>query len=105
VGKAEVIRERLEQRLEQLSVRTKKIQADLRSPSNKDWTEHATEAENDEVLERLDEAELAEMREIRSALVRIEHGTYGMCRRCGTTIPPPRLEILPFTSVCVGCAA
>ena len=31
-------------------------------------------------------------------------GRYGLCQRCGTQIPPERLEILPETTVCVVCA-
>jgi RNA polymerase-binding transcription factor len=38
------------------------------------------------------------------ALVQIDAGTYGRCDRCGAVIPPTRLEALPATTRCVGCA-
>jgi RNA polymerase-binding transcription factor DksA len=38
-------------------------------------------------------------------LKRIADGSYGICARCHSAIPVPRLEALPFTSSCVKCAA
>ena len=43
------------------------------------------------------------IREIRSALDRIEEGTYGECERCEEPIPPKRLEALPWARLCVKC--
>jgi DnaK suppressor protein len=42
--------------------------------------------------------------EIRAALGRIEQGSYGTCARCGSTIPVERLELRPWTALCVHCA-
>ena len=42
---------------------------------------------------------------VRSALRAMEHGTYGICERCGAEIPIERLEIYPDTSLCVKCQA
>ncbi|MGH9280092.1 MAG: TraR/DksA family transcriptional regulator [Acidimicrobiales bacterium] len=42
--------------------------------------------------------------EARDALRRFDDGTYGICERCGTRIPPERLEIIPQTPCCVACA-
>ena len=94
----------LKERLARLGDRTEKIEADLRKPGNRDWTERATELENDAVLELLNEAELSEMRDIRNALARIESGTYGVCERCGDSIGERRLEAVPIASVCIDCA-
>ncbi len=41
---------------------------------------------------------------LREALSRLDAGTYGVCEICGGQIDPERLEILPSTSVCAGCA-
>ena len=100
----QAVREKLEARREKLLARTGKIERDLRALSNPDSQERATERQNDEVLEGLDEAELAELEQIRRALARIEAGTYSQCRRCGEEIPAARLEAVPETSYCVGCA-
>ena len=41
--------------------------------------------------------------EIDDALAKIDGGTYGLCERCGKEIPPRRLEVLPFATLCVPC--
>jgi len=43
--------------------------------------------------------------EIRSAQQRLEAGRFGVCQRCGTAIPVERLELRPWTPLCVPCAA
>jgi len=40
---------------------------------------------------------------IEEALVRMEKGTYGICRDCGEPIAPARLEAIPWTRVCISC--
>jgi DnaK suppressor protein len=40
---------------------------------------------------------------IEEALVRLEKGTYGICRDCGDPIAPARLEAIPWTRVCISC--
>lgn len=42
---------------------------------------------------------------VEEALVRIDEGTYGTCDDCGTAIPVARLDALPYTKLCVTCAA
>ena len=39
------------------------------------------------------------------ALGRIADGSYGRCDECGKAIPVARLEALPYTKLCVDCAA
>ena len=43
--------------------------------------------------------------DIDDAIARRESGTYGACERCGKPIPTERLEALPATRTCVGCAS
>jgi DnaK suppressor protein len=40
---------------------------------------------------------------IDAALERIESGTYGVCTRCGASIPPDRLEAMPDADLCIVC--
>ena len=68
------------------------------------WTEQATERENDEVLESLGNASEQELIMIDSALKRIDSGEYFTCSVCGEEIPSERLELLPFSTQCVSCA-
>jgi len=41
--------------------------------------------------------------EIELALERIQDGSYGYCEDCGEPVGEKRLEVLPFTRVCVEC--
>ena len=45
-----------------------------------------------------------DVRQIRRALGRIENGTFGQCVTCGSTIPPERVETIPFVTYCARCA-
>ena len=69
-----------------------------------DWSEQASERENDEVLESLGNSSELELLKVNYALKRIENGNYFQCDECGADIPPARLELLPFTAHCVDCA-
>ena len=56
----------------------------------------------------LDRALLRRLRgraaDVERALSRLSQGTYGMCVRCGKSIHPDRLAVLPDTQVCIHCA-
>lgn len=41
--------------------------------------------------------------DVERALAKIDDGTYGVCDRCGATIPFRRLAALPATAHCVEC--
>lgn len=69
-----------------------------------DWTEQATERENDEVLESLGNTSEHELLMINRALQRIDSAEYFSCSSCGQPIPEARLELLPFTTHCIKCA-
>jgi DnaK suppressor protein len=42
--------------------------------------------------------------EVKSALARLESGTYGTCLGCTAPIPVERLELRPWAAFCVRCA-
>ena len=59
-------------------------------------------ADRDFAVIRLDQkAKLA--RELRTALHKIDEGTYGVCEECEDPIAPRRLDALPFAKLCVHC--
>ena len=99
------IRNRLEERLALLTVRAGKIESDLRKPQNRDWEERSTEIEDDEVLESLDSTTLEEVKQIQSALERIDAGTYGTCIGCGRPVGHERLQAVPHAATCINCAS
>lgn len=43
------------------------------------------------------------LKEIHDALGRIEDGSYGKCKFCGEEISNERLEVLPYTRLCIDC--
>ena len=90
---------------DEITQRINAIEKDIRHEGmTSDWTEQATERENDEVLESLGNASEKELLMINNALKRIETGDYFYCSSCGDKIPTARLESLPFTTHCVNCA-
>ena len=58
-------------------------------------------------IERVGQADAlaAKLSSVRRALEKFDEGTYGICDRCGTTIPDERLEARPSSVRCVRCSA
>jgi len=42
-----------------------------------------------------------ELEEIEKAIVRMDEGQYGLCEITGRPIPLPRLQALPYTTLCI----
>lgn len=98
------LRATLRNKLSQLQQRLEKVERNLRQPLEPDSEERAVSRENDDVLERLDESDREEIRQLQDAISHIDAGTYGLCTRCGRNIPPARLAALPYASTCITCA-
>ena len=65
-----------------------------------DMTQQA--ADRDVAVRMLDrESVLA--RRIRSALDRIQDGSYGICLQCEEQIAPKRLKAMPWAELCISC--
>jgi len=47
----------------------------------------------------------AKLADVDRALAKLDEGTYGICDRCGTEIAEGRLEVRPWSVLCVSCAA
>lgn len=94
----------LTKRLAELDGRLDAIETELDSHHTRDWEEMAVERENDEVLEELGNSGLHEIRQIHAALARLEDGTFGVCTICHGPIRESRLDVLPYTPFCSGCA-
>ncbi len=71
----------------------------------KDFEEQASQTQNDEVVDSLEAETRAELQQIDHALERIEQGVGNECEQCGNDIDPRRLQVLPYTTVCVDCAS
>ncbi len=102
------VRSHLLDMLEELDDRLSKITDDVRhadSPLEQDFSEQATEAENDEVLDALGNAARDEVEKIKQAISRIDAGTYGICLVCGEPIKKERLAAVPYANQCIRCAS
>ena len=62
-----------------------------------------TQTSDDYLLSEQKTAMERTLKEIEEAFTRIENGTYGTCLGCAKPIPAERLEILPYTRLCVAC--
>lgn len=101
------VRNHLINMLEELDDRLGKITDDVRhidKPLERDFSEQATEVENDEVLDALGNAARDEVEKIKQAISRIDDGSYGICLTCGKPIRKERLLALPYANRCIHCA-
>jgi RNA polymerase-binding protein DksA len=69
-----------------------------------DETAAAVENVSRDILAATLERERRTLKEIESALARMEKGEYGTCDRCGVAIPKARLDALPWARLCIHCA-
>ncbi|HKK57463.1 TraR/DksA family transcriptional regulator [Marinobacter sp.] len=70
----------------------------------KDSEEQAVQTQNDEVVDSLEEEVRSELWQIERALARLANGQGEECENCGENIDPRRLQILPYTTLCIKCA-
>jgi RNA polymerase-binding protein DksA len=61
----------------------------------------ATATFDREMASTLEENSTHVLAGIDAALDRIEHGTFGVCERCGKPIGEERLEALPWATLCI----
>ncbi len=88
----------------QLEHRIRAIEADFHKGRSQDFSEQATETENDGVLDEIHHEAKIELQQVIEALQRLEHDKYGLCTDCDEVITPERLQVLPYTNTCINCA-
>jgi DnaK suppressor protein len=96
-------RDLLSKSLRELELRAKRILADVTEPMSADSEEQAVETEDDEVLLAQESLVVERIAAIRAAIARVDEGRYGICLKCGGTIAPARLAIIPETTQCISC--
>jgi RNA polymerase-binding transcription factor DksA len=102
------MRERLLARQAELEARKRQLDADRQRKTNAlsaDADDRAIQQENDEVLDGLSEAVIAELVQIAGALERIGKGSYGVCETCRAPIGDKRLAAVPYATQCQRCVA
>ena len=100
----EALKAELEERLALMQSRLASIKREVTKSHSGDSAEQAQERENDEVVDAIGNETAQTIREIQSALARIEEGTYGICGVCGEEIGEARLQAVPEATRCVNCA-
>jgi len=101
------IEAKLKELKKDLSSRIEAIHKDthhLNEPVEKDFAEQATQSENDDVLNALDNETQQTIYLIDSALKDISDDHYGVCHSCGEMISDKRLDAVPYAQHCIQCA-
>lgn len=99
------VQKRLAKLLVELEGRAKRVHADLSEPLSADFSDQATQTEDDEAQEAEDTVLALAIGMVKAALVRIDSGEYGYCTRCGGEIQKARLDAIPEAALCIDCAA
>jgi RNA polymerase-binding transcription factor DksA len=69
-----------------------------------DWEDVAANISAAQLLDRMSDVDLIQLRRVQAALERLDHGTYGECTRCRRPIERRRLQVLPEADRCASCA-
>jgi RNA polymerase-binding transcription factor DksA len=91
----------------ELRERVRRVDSDLQArgePLPADSSDAAIAVANDEVLADIRSAALDELRQIETALKRVESGEFAICELCGGEIEAGRLEAAPYATRCADCA-
>ncbi len=94
----------LTKKKQQLQQRISAIEADFKKGRSADFAEQTTESENDQVLDEIHHEAKIELQQVVEALHRLDNDQYGICSQCTETIDPKRLNVLPYTNICINCA-
>lgn len=102
----EEFRKIIEQKLEESETEHKKLQGNLRdfsgsSADSINFTEYGNESREKEQIEILMSRQAKFVDKLKKALIRIENGTYGVCRISGELIPANRLKVVPHATTTV----
>ena len=68
-----------------------------------DAADAAFDHTGEELSSQLAELEARELNQIERALLRLKQGTYGLCEACSVKIPVARLNVLPYSTLCIKC--
>ena len=92
----------LERRLTEVSS-TKELSDSIRIHQVADPVDMTQQAADRDVAVQILDRESAIARRIRSALARIQDGSYGICLHCEEEIAPKRLKAMPWAELCIVC--
>ena len=101
----EYFKDLLENRLEELLSHADDTVSGMTQPKENfpDPTDRASLESERNFMLRIRDRENKLIKKIRSALERIENGTFGVCEECGEDITIKRLKARPVTTQCIDC--
>lgn len=99
-------RQIIEQKLDEAQREYKRLAENLKefsssSADSYNFTEYGNESREKEQVEILMARQAKFMDKLEKALIRIENGSYGVCRVTGELIPKERLRIVPHATTTV----
>lgn len=99
---------RLQRRLRELNDNLDQITNSLQELEERKFTESAedwaSQSDRLNIYKQLEQATRTEIEKILQAIYRINTRSFGTCTQCEGPIVKERLEVLPYTSICVECA-
>jgi DnaK suppressor protein len=82
----------------------KPLQASMENNTRQgDMADQASGNNEVHIALKLKQTDAKILQAIEDALLRIDKGTYGVCRDCGEPIADARLHAIPWTRVCISC--
>ena len=101
----EYFKKLLSKQLEELLEQADDTVSGMTSPKENfpDPTDRASLEADRNFMLRIRDRESKLIKKIKSALERIENGTFGICETCGENISLKRLKARPVTTQCIDC--
>lgn len=65
--------------------------------------EDASEADTGTRLNAMKDMLLSQLKKVSNALLKMRHGSYSVCDRCGKPISAERLKVMPEAIYCIDC--
>ena len=97
-----LVRQILDSKLKE-ATSSKRLGDSIRIQQTADPLDMTQQAAEREVAMQMLDRESALVRRLRSALGRINDGSYGLCLDCEEEIAPKRLKAIPWAELCIGC--
>ncbi|MBS9780284.1 MAG: TraR/DksA C4-type zinc finger protein [Moraxellaceae bacterium] len=91
------LKQELETRIDKIEDHTHHPQDDL----NEHWDDQAISYQENDMRQNLLIEAQEELVEVKSALLRIENGSYGECLECEEEIESKRLQAVPYAKYCM----
>jgi DnaK suppressor protein len=97
-----LVRQMLESQLKETAT-SRKLGDAIRIDQVADPTDMTQQAAERDVAVQILDRESVLVRQLRSAIDRVEDGSYGICLQCEEAIAPKRLKAIAWAELCIHC--